>query len=214
MPHIIIMKKTLVTIILFCIAFPAFSQFSSSSAPLYYVYEYTDTDGIKSKNIGPEYLGSGYVIIFKNNVAVEVCTSENAITDDTLRNDDVNTANKELSEKLQKMAKRRPDSYNDAHSVLTYCSDLSTHSKKTYRYRYRGVNSWMDPGNFMMGIMPSSHDEFIEWEWRSSCYSFSNDQSQMIVWDYDNPIKKEYFKRVSPQDLKDAVKKNLDFLYD
>ena len=161
------MKKALIVILLFSFAFPAFSQFSSSSTPLYYVYDYTDTDGIRTKDRESKYLGSGYVIIFKNNIAVEFCTSEKKLTDDTSRNSNVESAKKELSVKLQKMAKSRPESLADSHKVLTYCSDLSTYAKTTYRYRYRDVKSWVDQGNFALNIMPSQHMEFSDWEWKS-----------------------------------------------
>ena len=45
-------------------------------------------------------------------------------------------------------------------------------------------------------------------QWRESCFSFSTDKSQLIIWNTSNPSYRSYYKLVQPDTP------NIDFLYE
>ncbi len=207
------MKRILFCFVLLCVSVLSFAQFSDSGV-LYYVYDYTDTDGIRSAKYEPmsNYNGSGVVVIFKNGIVEVYSTSMRKIAEGA--DDAVNSLKSQLSKKLQLMAKTQPTSLTDGVFISKYYPDLSTSSKTTYRSYYREVSSYVTKPDLYSMTLPREVFSYKPWVWKDLCYTFSNDQSQMIKWNYDNTTERVYYKRVTPEEMRQSVKKNLDFLYE
>lgn len=194
---------------LFIRPFVFFSMFLSSASllaqiqsypdPVVYVYDYTDTDGIKTIEEEPmtNHWGSAYVVVFRTNVAVIAGTSERSVSNNKLPLEN-------LSGDLEYLSKPKPSSYTDYHTVYKYTSELSTKSNQTYRSSCRRIYSKTVQYPFI------TEPAFGDWEWKDECFSFSNDKERMILWYYDNPVKRVHFKRVFPKTKTED--KNLDFL--
>ena len=87
-----------------------------------------------------------------------------------------------------------------------YDKSLSTAAKVTYR-------DWESGGT----TYDRYNNRYVVSEgwgtikgWNDWCYSFSFDKTEMIIWRYSNPNKRDYYKLIDPESLKS----NYDFLND
>ena len=185
------------------------AQFYSSERVYVYKYEYTDNDGIKSKSNSDMY----YWINFQNDMMGYTCTNSlSSIRKNLLENPEYyqNLARNNLAYNYNRY-KSRPaglPSMGPAQAIVTltkYCSEYSTSSKTTYR---RATARCCNTGDFL-GDPFGSNNYWSKLNWNTQCYSFSNDKSELIIWETSDSDNREYYKRIEESELKP----NTDFLY-
>lgn len=180
----------------------ASAQFSNSETVYCYKYDYTNNDGIKSKNNSS---ATYYFVNFQNNMMGYITASDiKYIRQKMLESPSYyeDTARNNLASRYSRW-KSSPSFYGSMIAppaiIFRYYDGYSSSSKYTYREFRKSVASnimaqtawWSDPS------------------WGTSCYSFSTDKSEMIVWSTSDSENRDYYKRINMSDLKP----NTDFLY-
>ena len=184
------------------------AQFASSETVYCYKYDHTSNDGIKSKKSNQSY----YWVNFQNGMMgfktdnymknIRQHLLENpSYYEDAARNNLANNYSRWESSPagLPTLGPARATVY-----IYKYNPQYSTSSKETYRRLSKSACStgsiWDTYG---------SGNYWSDESWGTTCYSFSTDHSEMIIWSTDNPEKRDYYRRIDESELKP----NTDFLY-
>ena len=189
----------------------AFAQFADSAEPVLYLYDYTDTDGIKTHNNSE--MNWCYAFIFKNGMLTEEHVRTNNLIENGIDRVSENLA-KKMSEKIQSLTKTKPFNRVDYERIYKYCDDLSTYSNTTYRRGHLIAKVEIISNPLYLGGGVSTFAKYDGWLWEDPCFTFSKDKSQVIFWYYNNPIKKDYYKRVTLSELRQLSRQKFDFLYE
>lgn len=192
----------------------ACAQFSSSETVYCYKYDYTSNDGIKSKNSSTTY----YFVNFQNNMmgfatARDLKQIRRQMMEDSSYWEDA--ARNKLADNYRGFKEGKVSYYSpldmysgqrvSSVSILKYYPNYSTSSK--YTYRWYGREGRMVAGGWG-GVTPTPSWDRTEW-YNGTCYSFSTDKSEMIIWSTSDSENRDYYKRINMSDLKP----NTDFLY-
>lgn len=207
------------TIVLLFIASAGFisksnAQFASSEQVYCYQYVKTVDDGVSSKMSGQDEI---YFVNFQRDMMgfTTVKTSKEAgkkIVENSRYYSD--KAINDLAENWKKWNYKPFQDNVGKVTILKYSSSYSTSGKYTYQQYYKAGGSRQEGFKTAIGFggypyqAPNWVDYWTDPVWRSGCYSFSIDKTEMIVWSTDNPSKRHYYKRIDPNSLKP----NLDFL--
>ena len=181
------------------------AQFPSSENVYYYQYVKTVNDGITSKLDKPLL----YVVNFQNNMMGYVVEKNiKQARQRILENPDYykDRAIEDLADSYNRYKSGPP--YGTATmgpaqgfvQLIKYCESYSTGSKYTYRLMHANAV------NASGGIMYSP--TWGKLNWRSRCWSFSHDRSEMIIWSTDDTENRDYYKLINASSLKP----NTDFL--
>lgn len=188
------MKKNLLLFAIF------FISCSISAQTVYaYLYEYTDHDGVKTKESSYHLNGVNFVYFNGNMIGVSSVTENQAYDKwNEYEQKAINDINSTISK-----SKCSPGYGSDKYEFLKYSSDYSTSNVKTYRSYVAKAYS--------EGFTPYSVSPF-RWgnpSWGTTLWSINNDNSKLIIW-FLNDNERRYYKRITRSDLRP----NSDFLND
>lgn len=195
-------------LLLFGVVTDVCAQFSSSEAVYCYKYDYTSNDGIKSKKSSTTY----YFVNFQNDMmgyttASDIKTIRQKMLEDASYYEDAarnNLANNYSRWKSSPSGLPTIGPARASVSIYQYNDQYSTYS----RYTYRRTTKWAcNTGNIWDTFGQGNY--WAKPSWGSSCYSFSSDRSEMIIWSTSDSENRDYYKRINMSDLKP----NTDFLY-
>lgn len=201
------MKTTrwLLLAIMICFAASVKAQFPSSDRVYTYQYDYTDDDGIKYKKAEDKGANRHYQwVCFQKDMMGRAEALRISYVRDNLRKNPnyyQDEARNDLASSYSRYKSGPGATGNWANSTVgmyKYYSEYSTGSKTTYRYAYAQSN-YNNPPHW--GALT----------WSTTCYTFSNDKSELIIWETRNPETRHYYKRIEESDL--CPKANMDFLY-
>ena len=171
---------------------------SMSAQTVYaYLYEYTDNDGVKTKQSSYNLNGVNFVYFNGDMIGVS-CVSEDYAYDgwNEYEKKAINDINSNISE-----SKCSPGYPTDTYGFYKYSSDYSTSNAKTYR--------WYGAKAYFAGFTPYSVSPY-RWgspSWGSILWSISYDKNKLIIWFLDKN-ERRYYKRITRSDLRP----NTDFL--
>lgn len=159
-----------------------------------YLYDYTDNDGVKTK----ESSESVYFVYFDGDmIGISSVLEKNAYDK---WNEYEKKAIDDINSTISK-SKCSPGYDTDTYGFYKYSSDYSTSNAKTYR--------WYGAKAYFAGFTPYSVSPF-RWgslSWGSTLWSISYDKNKLIRW-YLHNNKRYYYKRITRSDLRP----NTDFL--
>lgn len=197
--------RLLLLAITICFASSVKAQFYSSDRVYTYQYDYTDDDGIKYKKAEDKGEARHYQwVYFQKDMMGKAEALRISYVRDNLRKNPNYYQDKARNDLASKYSKYKTGPSSDGSELFMgmykYCSEYSSGSKTTYRYAsaraQRGSSIWLVWGQL---------------GWDTTCYTFSNDKSELIIWDTRHPETRHYYKQVEESDL--CPKANMDFLY-
>lgn len=187
-----------------------FAQFSSSETVYCYQYDYTNNDGIKSRDSSNETV---FFVNFQNGImgfiregSIKTITNNLVEDSDYYFNKTINKIAADYSNWKNRKAVLDGIMINDQLTgIYKFDSQKSTSSSYTYRWYYKRAQ--VQNGN---AYNPWPSARWGDPQWGPNCYTFSKDRSTMIIWRTDDVNNRVYYKLVDP----DTFKPDLDFLYE
>lgn len=181
-------------------------------------YDYTDNDGIKSKESG--LINQVYFVTIQNNCLGIHSYSNADIYDkwDNLCQEAINNLSKNY-----RLSRQSPSNIMDVYFLVRYCSEYSTSYKTTYRSCGAKPQVTVSNYGYYGGRLTGQWENEV---WRSNCYTLNNDKSQLILWQvpggtvgyfdsYFNSSGGDYStKRYYTRITRSSLRPNTDFLYE
>lgn len=164
-----------------------------------YLYDYTDNDGVKTKESSEEYV---YFVSFYGDSEIGKSAVRKKDAYDKWYEYEKKAIDyiAETKAKSEKAPEQGPSFGTVCYYFLKRYADFSTATKTTYRPW--GAERTLNPRNLNYRIWETEHwldDSYY-------CYSISNDKSSLIIW--SSSPKRIYYKRITRSDLLP----NIDFL--